>query len=46
MSTVDYRAVSFHEPTVERMQKMKPYDTISWDEWMNEVLDEYEQAGD
>lgn len=38
----DYTAISAPRPTVRRLRDLRPYDSISWEEWLEELADAYE----
>lgn len=39
------KTVKVSENTHERLTELKPYDSLSYGEFVNELLDEYESVG-
>ena len=46
MSTVNERtSIGVRRETHERLEEVRPYDSISWDEFLHELADVYEDHG-
>jgi hypothetical protein len=39
MAAREYTSLSVREETLEQLKETKPYDSLSHDEWLSEVLD-------
>lgn len=43
MATSQRTSLGLREKTRQRLETLKPYESISWDEFLNELADTYEE---